>query len=128
MPGHEPHAVFVWRRPLVRPRVVAEVGSMTGVPGVSPVQEWRQLRARLAVLANAASEAEAIDLLREAEQCKAALSAVQACQTAVLEALRHNAEALREVPASRRGKGLGAEVGLARMVSPARGADRKSVG
>lgn len=95
---------------------------MTGVPGVSPVQELRQIRARLAVLANAASEAEAIDLLREAEQCKAALSAMQACQTAVLEALRHNAEALREVPASRRGKGLGAEVGLARMVSPTRGA------
>src|SRR5690625_7556443 len=87
---------------------------MTGVPGVSPVQELRQIRARLAVLANAASEVEAIDLLREAEQCHAALSAVQACQTAVLEALRHNAEALRQVPASRRGQELGATHGVAR--------------
>lgn len=67
------------------------------------------------------SEAEAIELLRELEALKSAASAEQARTSAVLEQLRHNDEALRGVDKARRGKGLDAEIGLARGDSPARG-------
>src|SRR5690625_5003878 len=95
---------------------------MESAVAVSPVVEMQEIQTRLEQLAAVSSQLEAVDLIRETETCKALMSAIQARATAVMEALRHNEEALRDVPADRRGKGLGAEIGLARMESPTRGA------
>ncbi len=67
------------------------------------------------------SEAELIDQLTAMEQLKAAIAAAQARLTATLAAVRIQAEAETGVPADRRGRGLGHQVGLARQESPVRG-------
>lgn len=81
-----------------------------------------ELRDAFAVLETSTTQAGAIDRIQEAERLKAACAALQARETAALEQLRHAEEAERGVPKSRRGRGLGAEVGLARGESKARGA------
>ena len=73
------------------------------------------------VVQAARSEAGALDDVQLAEQLKSSLSAFQARRTAQLQRLRHEAEKARGIPAARRGKGLAAEVALARGDSPARG-------
>lgn len=78
-------------------------------------------REALAVLEPADSQAAAIDRIQELERLKAVCAAIQARETATLETLRHEQEAARGVAKSRRGRGLGAEVGLARGESAARG-------
>jgi len=67
------------------------------------------------------SEADAIERIRVLEELKAAAAAAQARAAATLHSLRYDAEAERGVPAEKRCRGLGAEVGLARRESPARG-------
>ena len=69
----------------------------------------------------AQSEKQAIEHIRLLEKLKAAAGALQARETMVLEQYRFNAEALAEVPKHRWGKGLAAEVGLARGQSTSRG-------
>jgi hypothetical protein len=69
----------------------------------------------------AGTEAEAIDRLRVLEELKSACAAAQARETAALRGLRCADEASRGVPVRERGRGLGAEVGLARRISPQRG-------
>lgn len=64
------------------------------------------------------SEAETIDQIRALEEAKAAMAAAQARLTAHLHATRVRREAAEGVQARRRGAGLGAEVALARGVSP----------
>lgn len=73
------------------------------------------------------TEAESIDAIRIAEQLKSSLSAFQARRTAQLQNLRHEAERTRGIPTARRGKGLAAEIGLARGDSPARGSQHLDV-
>ncbi|MGW9549969.1 DUF222 domain-containing protein [Citricoccus zhacaiensis] len=68
-----------------------------------------------------AREAEAITRIRALEDLKAACAAAQARETAALHQHRHREEAARGIPASQRGRGLGAEVALARRVSQQRG-------
>src|SRR5690606_39170541 len=65
------------------------------------------------------SQAQCIDLLRELEALKAA--AAEAAVTAHLARSRRAAEEAAGVPARHRGRGLAAEVALARRVSPHRG-------
>src|SRR5699024_12258578 len=65
---------------------------------------------------------DAIDPLRQVDALKAASAAAQARETAALAAMRYQREAARGVANTRRCKGLGAEVGLARRDSPTRGA------
>lgn len=72
-------------------------------------------------LAAVAREAEAITRIRALEDLKAACAAAQARETAALHQHRHREEAARGIPASQRGRGLGAEVALARRVSQQRG-------
>jgi len=67
------------------------------------------------------SEAEAIDELRLLEELKSAASAAQARVTEHLYADRSRREAAEGVPAAKRCAGLGAEVALARRVSPHQG-------
>ncbi|WP_135453973.1 HNH endonuclease signature motif containing protein [Mycobacterium sp. DL99] len=68
-----------------------------------------------------AGEAALRDRIAELEQLKSAAAAGQARATAALDGARRTREAAAGVAASRRGRGLGSEIGLARMESPAQG-------
>src|SRR5690625_415007 len=92
---------------------------MTQTPAV--LTDLAGIREVLESLASTASEAESIDRIRQLEELKAACSALQAEETMGLQKRRVQAEAARGVPKARRGKGLAAEVGLARQASPNRG-------
>src|SRR5699024_3329268 len=87
-----------------------------------PLTDVTVLRDVVGVLEPADSQAGAIDRIRQLEELKAACAAAQARETASLAAMRAQDEAARGVAKARRGKGLDAEVGLARRDSPARGA------
>jgi hypothetical protein len=67
------------------------------------------------------TQAEAIDRIQALEKAKAVFEAAQAQEIAALEQLRLQEEAGRGVTRDRRGKGLGAEIALARRESPSRG-------
>ena len=62
-----------------------------------------------------------LERIAELERLKSAAAAGQARAAAALDAARRIAEAARDVPASRRGRGVGAEIALARRDSPSRG-------
>jgi hypothetical protein len=68
-----------------------------------------------------ASEADLVEGIAVLERWKAAAAARQARLAAALDASRRAAEALAGMPADRRGRGVAAEVALARRDSPARG-------
>ena len=67
------------------------------------------------------SDAARIDLIRALEDAKSACSAAQAKVTADLEASRRAERAAAGVPAEQRGRGIAAEVALARRVTPNQG-------
>ncbi|WP_101653281.1 HNH endonuclease [Brevibacterium ihuae] len=94
---------------------------MRTTQGITTVDEVDRIRDAL-VHFEARSETEAVAALRALEELKAACTAAQARAASVLERERLESEFRRGVPASSRGKGLGAEIGLARRESPARGA------
>ena len=87
-------------------------------PAVGQIVEFRDA---VATLEDVTTQAGAIDVIRELEALKAACAAAQARAAATLEKLRLEEEAARGVAKDRRGKGLSAEVALARGESPARG-------
>src|SRR5687767_6946578 len=64
------------------------------------------------------TDAERIDRLAALEDLKAAASAAQALLAAELDTSRRAAEEARGVPASEQGRGVSAEVALARRESP----------
>lgn len=66
-------------------------------------------------------EAESVSRLTLLEEIKSACTAAQVRETANLDDLRAADEASRNIPERRRGRGLAAEVGLARKVSPRKG-------
>lgn len=68
-----------------------------------------------------AEESVLVERIAALERLKAAAAAGQARLAAALDASRRAAEEAAGVPAARRGKGVGAEVALARRDSPARG-------
>lgn len=68
-----------------------------------------------------ADEAESVCRLTLLEEIKSACTAAQVRETANLDDLRAADEAARNVPHQGRGRGLAAEVGLARKVSPRKG-------
>lgn len=68
-----------------------------------------------------ADESVLVERIAALERLKAAAAAGQARLTVALDGARRCAEAAAGVPAARRGKGVGAEVALARRDSPARG-------
>jgi hypothetical protein len=78
--------------------------------------------AQLAVVDPHVDEAVLIARIDELERVKSAAAAGQARATAALDVKRRADEAAAGVPAARRGRGLGSEVGLARRDSPDRGA------
>jgi len=68
-----------------------------------------------------AEESALVEAISSLERLKAAAAARQARLAAALDAARCAAEAAAGVPVVRRGRGVGAEVALARRESPARG-------
>lgn len=74
-----------------------------------------------AVITPDADEATLRDRIAELERLKSAAAAGQARATAALESARRATEAAAGVPARQRGRGLGSEIGLARLDSPTRG-------
>ncbi|HEX4700134.1 MAG TPA: hypothetical protein VH857_12345, partial [Actinomycetes bacterium] len=66
-------------------------------------------------------DAEVIELIRALEELKAAAAAAQARVSAGLYASMAAAHAARGVPAAERGRGVPAQVALARRESPSRG-------
>ncbi|AQT79338.1 HNH endonuclease [Mycolicibacterium litorale] len=68
-----------------------------------------------------ADESVLVERIAELERLKSAAAAGQARLTVALDSARRAAEAAAGVPASKRGRGVAAEVALARRDSPARG-------
>ncbi|MBG6180712.1 hypothetical protein IWX62_001918 [Arthrobacter sp. CAN_A1] len=62
-----------------------------------------------------------IDQLRELEDLKSAIAGVQARLAVAFDATERQAQARAGIPAAEQGKGVGAQVALARRESPARG-------
>lgn len=90
----------------------------------TPTLSTRDLRSFVSLLAGMAApadEAESVERLTLLEEIKSACTAAQVRETANLDQLRADDEAARNVPQQRRGRGLAAEVGLARKASPQKG-------
>jgi hypothetical protein len=93
------------------------------LPGAPTLAELRDALRRLAAHdGDALSDAELVDHIGAMEQLKSGLAAAQARLTARLADRRAAHEAAAGVPAEQRGRGLAAEIALARRESPARGA------
>ena len=88
-------------------------------PTLQQLDGWRAQAGE--VTGEALSEAESLDQIRALEELKAAAAAAQARLTGHLHASRVRREAAAGVPARKRAAGLGAEVALARRVSPHQG-------
>jgi hypothetical protein len=80
-----------------------------------------QLVEALGDIPAATTEAQAVDWISGLERVKAACAAAQVLQTEALHTMRCEDEAARGVPAAERGRGVAAEVALARRESPSRG-------
>ena len=89
--------------------------------GPLTVAKLTDLVTALGATPGSAGEAERIDRIRVLEQVKSACAAAQARETVALREQRLAAEEAARVPVRDRGKGLGAEVALARRESPHRG-------
>ncbi|MGW9402888.1 HNH endonuclease [Arthrobacter sp. NPDC055585] len=72
-------------------------------------------------LSDAWSDPYLVDLMRALEELKSAAAAVQARAAAVFDASQRRAQARAGVPAGQLGRGVGAQVALARRDSPHRG-------
>ncbi len=79
------------------------------------------MTAGLAVLDRHVDDAERIDQIRALEELKAAAAAAQARITADLDESQREKQEAAGIPARERGKGVGAQVALARRESPSRG-------
>jgi len=87
------------------------------------LEELQDALRRFAALDGAGlAEGELVDHLTAMERLKSAIAAAQARVTATLVDVRTRQEAERGVSPQQRGRGLAAEVALARQESPARGA------
>ena len=107
---------------MISGRSAAEV-SGTPLPVAPTIADLRDALARLAVHDGAGlGEAELVAQLTAMEQLKSGLAAAQARVTVALVARRTARETAAGVPVGERGRGLAAEVGLARQESPVRGA------
>ncbi|MEB7447387.1 HNH endonuclease [Arthrobacter koreensis] len=68
-----------------------------------------------------AADSQLVDLLRVLEELKSSAAAVQARAAAVLDASQRRAQSRAGVPAAHLGRGVGAQIALARRDSPHRG-------
>lgn len=100
-------------------------GAATGEP--SGVARWtshdlREVLDRLTHLDPDVDDAERLAQVEALESIKGAAAAAQAAVARDFDASQREAQAVAGVPASRRGRGVGEQYGLARRESPARGA------
>ncbi|MGW9403661.1 HNH endonuclease [Arthrobacter sp. NPDC055585] len=98
--------------------------SLEGVayPGRVSVENVRTFSAALADADTCeTTDSHLIDLMRALEELKSAAAAVQAGAAAVFDASQRRAQARAGVPAGQLGRGVGAQVALARRDSPHRG-------
>lgn len=100
--------------------------AVSGVPGPPTGEEPNRgelasLIDRLERWDTAEDQVEAVDRIRVLEELKAACAAAQAREAAALFELRCAAEAQEDIPPKERGRGVAAEIALARRESPARG-------
>lgn len=82
------------------------------------IHRWHEV---LSNLPPALSEVEAIDRITALEELTSAAAAAQARETLTFDMRRRNSEAEAGVASKKQGKGVGAEIALARKVSRARG-------
>ncbi|MCM1012016.1 MULTISPECIES: DUF222 domain-containing protein [unclassified Brevibacterium] len=85
---------------------------------IADIVRWREA---LSALPPATTEREAIERITALEELTSAAAAAQAREALTFDMHRRNREAEDGVPSARQGRGVGAEVGLARKVSRARG-------
>src|SRR5699024_7316270 len=103
------------------PIQLSQESSATPAAGAPELAGLGDLRAVLAALEDPGSQAVAIDWLHELEGLKSVAAAAQAKITAALAQLGDDQERAQGVVKSRRGKGLAAEVALARGDAPPKG-------
>ncbi|NYJ01307.1 hypothetical protein HNR19_002005 [Nocardioides thalensis] len=84
-------------------------------------QQISDLRAALVAGGLPGDPAEKVSLIAELEELKSSICAIQAEATVSYDAARRSAEAAQGVPARRQGRGVAAEIALARKESPHRG-------
>ncbi len=96
-------------------------GSAEGARSLPSAESVAGMVARLAVLDRDVSDAERIDQIRALEELKSAAAAAQARATADLAASQVAQQAALRVRPSDQGKGVAAQVALARRESPVRG-------
>ncbi|WP_350270703.1 DUF222 domain-containing protein [Brevibacterium sp. CBA3109] len=85
---------------------------------ITEIHRWREA---LSNLPPALSEVDAIDRIGALEELTAAAAAAQARETLTFDMRRRNSEADDGVASKKQGRGVGAEIALARKVSRARG-------
>ncbi|MFK4296003.1 hypothetical protein ABH924_001140 [Arthrobacter sp. GAS37] len=97
-------------------------GPEAAVPGVQvPCLHVEDLIGAVNSLRPGADSAELINQLRALEDLKSAAAALQARITVAFDAAQRSAEKELGVPAEEQGRGVGAQIALARRESPARG-------
>jgi hypothetical protein len=100
-------------------------GAAGGVLDAATVTGWMT---SLAGVGRDLSDEQRVDLLRALEELKAAASGVQGITAADLDASVRAERAARGIPAERQGRGVAAQVGLARRESPNKGAEHLALG
>src|SRR6476659_3579131 len=90
-------------------------------PAPAPAGTVAELARILAVLPAPDSAAALIDEIRDLEDLKSAMAARQARHAVAFDLLQRRAQAAAGVPAEKLGTGVGAQIALARLESPARG-------
>ncbi len=94
---------------------------MSTLAGHGRERSTRAVAEALNSLRPARDAAGLIDQLRELEDLKSAIAGVQARITVAIDVAERHTQTLAGMPAAERGKGVGAQVALARRESPSRG-------
>ena len=90
------------------------------IPAASPVSDVRAWTEQVASLGRGLDDADRIDLIRALEELTCAAAAAQAVVSADFDASQRAHQASRGVPAAGRGRGVAAQIALARRESPHR--------
>ncbi|WP_375504295.1 hypothetical protein [uncultured Jatrophihabitans sp.] len=87
-------------------------------PAAMGTADLASLVAAVGSMAPAAGDGDRIERIRHFEQLKSACAAAQAAETAAFVVSQKAAQAVAGVPAARQGRGVAAQVALARRISP----------
>ncbi|MGO4650838.1 HNH endonuclease [Arthrobacter sp. efr-133-TYG-120] len=108
----------------IRETQLMGTGAPVGGAGPDAAVSWAEIRDLLGAVASlrpGADGAELIDQLRALEDFKSAAAAAQARIAVSFDAAQRSAETNLGVPADERGRGVAAQIALARRESPAKG-------